>query len=110
MPPGAREGAWRGEEFVGTADWDVRALSEGVSLPGFRFRVNPDLDFYGKCAKVNGWLSFVLNIVWARESVSDPRVTRESLWLRKLFETTTACTSGTSEARVADRHAEEGRG
>lgn len=27
-------------------------------------------------ASFNGWLSFVVNIVWAKESMSDPRVTQ----------------------------------
>lgn len=40
-------------------------------------RTSPNLDFYGKCPKIiNGWLSFVLNIVSAKERMSDPRVTQ----------------------------------
>ena len=56
MPPGAREGVWRGEEFIGTADWKVSALPKGAVCQGFVLSqflgISPDLDFYGECVKV----------------------------------------------------------
>lgn len=40
-------------------------------------RTSLSLGFYGKYLKVlNGWLNFVVNIVWAKKGMSDPCVTQ----------------------------------